>query len=94
MPAAFLVLLGLLPRFDLGTNHPKSVLGGDMVMFGFSVSIQGYEFLRVLIFEHNEHSTIAAAQIAAGGFGWLTALLFNGLPTEIPNDALRMELSL
>ena len=80
--AAFLVLLGLLPKFGaLAQIIPSPVLGGAMlVMFGF-VSIQGMQILARVDFEHNEHNFLIAAVSIAAGVGLNNSTLFNGLPT-------------
>ena len=80
--AAFLVLLGLLPKFGaLAQIIPSPVIGGAMiVMFGF-VSLQGMQMLARGDFVNNEHSFLIAAVSIAVGVGFNNSNLFNSLPT-------------
>lgn len=80
--AAFLILLGLLPKFGaLAQIIPNPVLGGAMlVMFGF-VSLQGMQILARVDFEKNEHNFLIAAVSIAAGVGLNGSNLFNSLPT-------------
>jgi xanthine permease len=80
--AAFLVLLGLLPKFGaLAQIIPSPVIGGAMiVMFGF-VSLQGMQMLARVDFVNNEHNFLIAAVSIAVGVGFNNSNLFNSLPT-------------
>ena len=80
--AAFLVLLGLLPKFGaLAQIIPIPVIGGAMiVMFGF-VSLQGMQMLARVDFVNNEHNFLIAAVSIAVGVGFNNSNLFNSLPT-------------
>lgn len=80
--AAFLVLLGLLPKFGaLAQIIPSPVIGGAMiVMFGF-VSLQGMQMLARVDFVNNEHNFFIAAVSIAVGVGFNNSNLFNSLPT-------------
>lgn len=80
--AAFLILLGLLPKFGaLAQIIPNPVLGGAMlVMFGF-VSLQGMQILARVDFEKNDHNFLIAAVSIAAGVGLNGSNLFNSLPT-------------
>ena len=80
--AAFLVLLGLLPKFGaLAQIIPSPVIGGAMiVMFGF-VSLQGMQMLARVDFVNNEHNFLIAAVSISVGVGFNNSNLFNSLPT-------------
>ena len=82
--AAFLILLGLLPKFGaLAQIIPSPVLGGAMlVMFGF-VSVQGMQILSRVDFEHSEHNFLIAAISISAGVGLNGSSLFNSLPTSL-----------
>ncbi|MCY7222297.1 purine permease [Streptococcus cristatus] len=82
--AAFLILLGLLPKFGaLAQIIPSPVLGGAMlVMFGF-VSVQGMQILARVDFEHSEHNFLIAAISISAGVGLNGSSLFNSLPTSL-----------
>lgn len=82
--AGFLVLLGLVPKFEaLAQIIPSPVLGGAMlVMFGF-VSVQGMQMLARVDFEHNEHHFLIAAVSISAGVGLNGSNLFNSLPTGL-----------
>lgn len=79
---AFLVLLGLLPKFGaLAQIIPSPVIGGAMiVMFGF-VSLQGMQMLARVDFVNNEHNFLIAAVSIAVGVGFNNSNLFNSLST-------------
>ncbi|MEW4353706.1 nucleobase:cation symporter-2 family protein [Streptococcus pneumoniae] len=80
--AAFLILLGLLPKFGaLAQIIPAPVLGGAMlVMFGM-VAVQGMQILARVDFEHNEHNFLIAAVSISTGVGLNGSNLFINLPT-------------
>lgn len=82
--AAFLVVLGLLPKFGAMTQMiPAPVLGGAMlVMFGM-VAVQGMQILKRVDFDHNEHNLLIAAVAIASGVGLNGTKLFQALPSGL-----------
>ena len=80
--AAFLVVLGLLPKFGaMAQIIPSPVLGGAMlVMFGM-VAVQGMQILSRVDFTHNEHNLLIAAVAIASGIGFNNTNLFQSLPS-------------
>lgn len=79
--AAFLVILGLLPKFGaLAQMIPEPVLGGGMlVMFGM-VALQGIRMLTQIDFKNNEHNLLIAAVSVASGVGFNGTNLFQSFP--------------
>ncbi|URZ87392.1 nucleobase:cation symporter-2 family protein [Floricoccus penangensis] len=79
--AAFLVILGLLPKFGaLAQMIPEPVLGGGMlVMFGM-VALQGIRMLTHIDFKNNEHNLLIAAVSVASGVGFNGTNLFQSFP--------------
>ncbi|WP_314111518.1 nucleobase:cation symporter-2 family protein [uncultured Granulicatella sp.] len=80
--AAFLIVLGLLPKFGaLAQIIPSPVIGGAMVvMFGF-VSLQGMQVLSTVDFANNEHNFLIAAISISMGVGFNNSNLFISMPT-------------
>ena len=80
--AAFLIVLGLLPKFGaLAQIIPSPVIGGAMVvMFGF-VSLQGMQVLSTVDFVNNEHNFLIAAISISMGVGFNNSNLFISMPT-------------
>lgn len=65
--AAFLITLGLLPKFAaIATTIPAAVLGGAMiVMFGM-VGVQGIQILKQVDFSKNSNLLVASMSIGLG----------------------------
>ena len=82
--AAFLIVLGLLPKFGaLAQIIPSPVIGGAMVvMFGF-VSLQGMQVLSTVDFVNNEHNFLIAAISISVGVGFNNSNLFISMPTAV-----------
>lgn len=81
--AAFLLVLGLIPKFAaIAQLIPNPVLGGAMlVMFGM-VATQGVRMLGQVDFEGNQNLLIAAVSVAMG-VGFNSTNLFSALPSFI-----------
>nr|WP_225424396.1 nucleobase:cation symporter-2 family protein [Lactiplantibacillus modestisalitolerans] len=82
--AAFLVLLGLLPKIGaLATVIPSPVLGGAMiVMFGI-VGIQGVRMLAQVDFSNNNNLLVAAVSIGLGLGVTVQTNIFQFLPASL-----------
>ncbi|MBB5888205.1 nucleobase:cation symporter-2 family protein [Lactovum miscens] len=81
--AAFLVVLGLIPKFAaMAQLIPSPVLGGAMlIMFGM-VATQGIRMLGKVNYDGNQNLLIAAVSVAMG-VGFNSTNLFVSLPTFI-----------
>jgi len=82
--AAFLVILGLLPKIGaLATVIPDPVLGGAMVvMFGI-VGIQGIRMLAQVDFRNNNNLLVAAVSIGLGLGVTVRTNIFQFLPSSL-----------
>ena len=82
--AAFLLLLGLLPKVGaLATVIPEPVLGGAMiVMFGM-VGVQGVQILHKVDFTKNSNLLTASVSIGLGLGITMYPQLFQHMPTEV-----------
>lgn len=82
--AAFLVILGLLPKIGaLATVIPSPVLGGAMVvMFGI-VGIQGIRMLANVDFQNNNNLLVAAVSIGLGLGVTVQTNIFQFLPAAL-----------
>ncbi|WP_054639383.1 nucleobase:cation symporter-2 family protein [Lactococcus fujiensis] len=81
--AAFLLALGILPKFAaIAQLIPAPVLGGAMlIMFGM-VATQGVRMLATVNFEGNQNLLIVAVSVAMG-VGFDSTSLFSSLPQFI-----------
>ncbi|AGM98858.1 purine permease [Streptococcus iniae] len=80
--AAFLVVIGLLPKFGaLAQMIPSPVLGGAMLVLFGMVALQGMQMLNQVDFSGNEHNFIIAAVSISAGLGFNGTNLFSSLPT-------------
>lgn len=80
--AAFLVVIGLLPKFGaLAQMIPSPVLGGAMLVLFGMVALQGMQMLNQVDFSGNEHNFIIAAVSISAGVGFNGTNLFSSLPT-------------
>ena len=81
--AAFLLLIGILPKFAaIAQLIPSPVLGGAMlIMFGM-VATQGIRMLSTVNFEGNQNLLIVAVSISMG-VGFDSTKLFSSLPDMI-----------
>lgn len=81
--AAFLIVLGLMPKFAaVAQLIPNSVLGGAMlIMFGM-VATQGIRMLGKVDYEANQNLLIVAVSVAMG-VGFDSTTLFSSLPSAI-----------
>lgn len=81
--AAFLIVLGLMPKFAaVAQLIPNSVLGGAMlIMFGM-VATQGIRMLGKVDYEANQNLLIVAVSVAMG-VGFDSTTLFSSLPGAI-----------
>lgn len=80
--AAFLVVIGLLPKFGaLAQMIPSPVLGGAMLVLFGMVALQGMQMLNRVDFQGNEHNFIIAAVSISAGVGFNGTNLFASLPS-------------
>lgn len=81
--AAFLIVLGLIPKFAaVAQLIPNPVLGGAMlIMFGM-VATQGIRMLGKVDYEGNQNLLIVAVSVAMG-VGFDSTTLFSSLPSAI-----------
>ncbi|WNZ90708.1 nucleobase:cation symporter-2 family protein [Streptococcus iniae] len=80
--AAFLVVIGLLPKFGaLAQMIPSPVLGGAMLVLFGMVALQGMQMLNQVDFSGNEHNFIIATVSISAGLGFNGTNLFSSLPT-------------
>lgn len=82
--AAFLVVLGLIPKFGaLAQLIPNPVLGGAMLVLFGMVALQGIQMLNSVDFRNDENNFIIAAVSIAAGLGFNNTNLFASTPTTV-----------
>ncbi|WP_019779924.1 solute carrier family 23 protein, partial [Streptococcus sobrinus] len=82
--AAFLVALGLIPKFGaLAQLIPNPVLGGAMLVLFGMVALQGIQMLNSVDFRNDENNFIIAAVSIAAGLGFNNTNLFASTPTTV-----------
>ncbi|MCP1638783.1 nucleobase:cation symporter-2 family protein [Streptococcus gallinaceus] len=82
--AAFLVIIGLLPKFGaLAQMIPSPVLGGAMLVLFGMVALQGMQMLNNVDFAGNEHNFIIAAVSISAGVGFNGTNLFASFPSTV-----------
>ncbi|MBY5034481.1 purine permease [Streptococcus gallolyticus] len=82
--AAFLVVIGLLPKFGaLAQMIPSPVLGGAMLVLFGMVALQGMQMLNNVDFTDNEHNFIIAAVSISAGVGFNGTNLFASFPSTV-----------
>ncbi|MBM7636120.1 nucleobase:cation symporter-2 family protein [Streptococcus saliviloxodontae] len=82
--AAFLVVIGLIPKFGaLAQMIPDPVLGGAMLVLFGMVTVQGMQILSRVDFKNNEYNLVIAAVSIAAGLGFNGTNLFASLPDTV-----------